>query len=333
MSTDAFRTAILTEMGCAPEQIEPGELVRFSTNGRRGDSAGWCKLFPDGLRGVFGDWRSGRVSSWCARDRRSMSPAERAAWAQQVEQARQERERLQRQQWAENGRRNARLLSACRPLVAGDPASLYLRRRLQAAPWPLPDCLRYHPGLDYWHEGQRLGTFPALVSAFTSAAGELLALHRIYLTRDGRKADVPTVKKMTGASGPLVGGCIRLAEPGEAGVIGIAEGLETALAASLASGLPVVSAYSAGALAGWIWPAGVRSLVIFGDADDAGREAAKRLQQRATAAAIRTNVMIPATEGADWLDVWAAREAVQIGHVFEGLHAFEPASLEGGRHE
>ena len=58
-------------------------------------------------------------------------------------------------------------------------------------------------------EGAEVGRFPAMVSAITSPAGELLALHRTYLTRDGRKAELPgPVKKVTAASGHLVGGCI-----------------------------------------------------------------------------------------------------------------------------
>lgn len=329
----AFRAAILSQLGHSPEHITAGKLMRFSTNGQRGDRAGWCKLFADGLGGVFGDWRSGRVSTWHVHDRRRLNMTERAAWHRQVEQARQEHDRLQRQEWVKNSERNARLWASCCPLQPGDPAMLYLRHRLQADPGLLPACLRLHPGLGYWHEGTHLGNFPALVSAFTSPTGELLALHRVYLSDGGGKADVPVVKKLTSVSGPLNGGCIRLARPAASGVIGIAEGLETALAASMASGLPVVSASSANALASWIWPSGVRSLVIFADADDAGRAAALRLQQRATAAAIRVSVMLPSTEGADWCDVWAERDALRVSQIFDGLHAFEPAQLEGSQHE
>ena len=46
----AFREAILAALGYAPEVIEPGKLHRFATSERRGDDAGWCKLFDD-LRG------------------------------------------------------------------------------------------------------------------------------------------------------------------------------------------------------------------------------------------------------------------------------------------
>ncbi len=138
-----------------------------------------------------------------------------------------------------------------------------------------------------------------------------MALHRTYLTADGRKADVPTVKKLTGAAGPLAGACIPLHMPAH-GVIGVAEGIETALAASQASAVPTVAAYCAGALAGYLWPAGVRRLVVFADADKAGREAAAALRARALAARLRCEVLTPTAEGADWCDVWAARDAVLI---------------------
>lgn len=340
MSTpsETFRAAVLAALSYAPDHIEPGKLHRFSTCTKASDRAGWCKLFDDERGGVYGCNRSGMRGAWSAKDQASMTPAERAAWNREKEKARREREEQQRQQWAENAQRNTRQWEACRDLVQGDPVTLYLKRRLLAPLWPAPAALRYHPALSYWHEvaeneWAEVGRFPAMVSAITSPAGELLALHRTYLTRDGRKAELPgPVKKVTAASGHLVGGCIRLGSPRD-GVIGIAEGVETALAASMASGLPVVAAYSAAALAGWIWPVGLQSLVIFGDADKAGREAADRLRQRAQAAALRVNVMTPATEGADWCDVWAARDESPVAHAFDRLHDFEPANLEGTRHD
>lgn len=302
-----FRAAVLAALGNAPEDITPGEFQRFSVNGKRADVSGWCKLFADGRGGVFGCLRQGISQTWAAHSHRFMSPGDRIEQAQQIAAAQRQREAHQRQQWAHNGERNARLWAACRPLVAGDPVTRYLTHRLQATPWPLPATLRHHPGLDYWHDGERLGTHPAMVAALTSPAGELLALHRTYLTPEGRKAEVPTVKKLSGAAGPVLGGGIALAEPTAAGLIGIAEGIETALAAGMASGLPVCAAYSAGALAAWCWPAGVRRLVVFADADPAGADAAQALRQRAQAQGLRADVLTPSTPGADWCDVWAAR--------------------------
>lgn len=299
-----FRSAILATLGHAPDDIETGTFQRFSTNGKRGDSSGWCRLFDDQQGGVFGCFRQAISDQWSAKDRTTMTRGERAAHARQIAQATQERDRLQCQQRAKNAQRNADLWAACRPLVAGDTVTRYLTARLNGELWPLPDALRFHPALPYWHEGQELGRFPAMVAALTSQGGDLLALHRTYLTPDGHKANVPTVKKITASGGPLVGGCIRLAQPHQ-GRIGIAEGIETALAASKVSGVPTVAAYSAGALAGWCWPNGTRSLVIFGDADKAGRDAAQTLSHRARSHGLGVQVLTPNDEGADWCDVVA----------------------------
>jgi putative DNA primase/helicase len=103
MSTDPindFRAAILAVLGHAPEAIEPGKLHRFATSDRRGDEAGWCKLFDDCRGGVFGDWRTGITETWSARPAASMTAAERAALARQVAAARAEREAEERQRHA-----------------------------------------------------------------------------------------------------------------------------------------------------------------------------------------------------------------------------------------
>ena len=304
-----FHSTMIATLGHAPDLIEPGRFHRFATSEKRGDSAGWCKLFDDMRGGVFGCYRQGISESWTAFDAARMSSVDRAAHARAVEAATRERAAAQRETWAANDERNARLWHECVPLTLGDPVVLYMRRR-GLNTWPLPASLRLHSALPYWNDGVKLGTFAAMVAPITGVDGRLLALHRTYLDDEGRKADVPTVKKLTGAAGPLSGASIRLHSP-QRGVIGVCEGIETALAASMASGIPTVAAYSAGALAAYSWPC-VQSLVIFADADRAGREAADTLRSRAMAARLRCDVVIPLTEGADWADVWAKRDTVAM---------------------
>ena len=303
---DNFRAAILAELGHAPEVIEPGRIQRFSTSGRASDKAGWCQLFEDGRAGVFGDFRSGMSSLWTAQRRELMTPAERADMARRLAQAKAQRDAQQRQQQADNAQRNAALRANTKVVTDADPVSLYLRRRGLAG--PVPECLRLHPHLTYWDGGDR-GAWPAMVAPLVAPDGRVLALHRTYLTADGCKAPVPTVKKLTGAAGPLAGACIPLHDA-QQGVIGIAEGIETAQAAHLASGLPTVAAYCAGNLAAYAWPAGVKRIVVFADADPAGAAAAQSLKARAVRAGLSVAVMTPSTPGADWCDVWAQRGAV-----------------------
>jgi phage/plasmid primase-like uncharacterized protein len=306
-----FRAALLACLRHAPEVIEPGRFHRFATSDRRSDTAGWCKLFDDLRGGVFGCYRQGISEAWSATDRATMTREQRAELARQVMAATAEREAQQRQQWADNAQRIAQVWAQCVPLVPGDACTPYLKRRGFGGVWPLPATLRLHRGLSYWHGGDKLGTFPAMVAPLVAPNGRTVALHRTYLTADGRKADVPTIKKLSGAAGPLAGACIPLHKP-VAGVLGIAEGIETALAGWCASGVPTVSAYCAGNLAAWRWPGGVQRLVIFADADKAGREAADTLRARALAAGLRAEVLTPTQPGADWCDVWAGRDAVLI---------------------
>ena len=304
----AFRAAILRELGAAPKLIEPGRIHRFSTSGRASDKAGWCQLFEDGRAGVFGDFRSDMSSVWTAHQRELMTTAERASMARQLAQAKAQREAQQRQQRADNAQRNAVLWANTKPVTDGDPVSLYLRRRGLAG--PVPEHLRLHPRLTYWDGGNR-GAWPAMIAPLIRPDGVVLALHRTYLTVEGNKAPVPTVKKLTGAAGPLAGACIPLHNP-QQGVIGIAEGVETAQAAHLASGLPTVASYCASNLAAYIWPTGVRRIVVFADADPAGAAAAQNLKARAMRAGLSVAVMTPTTPGADWCDVWTQRTAVVV---------------------
>ncbi len=307
---EAFHAAVLAALGHAPEVIEPGRLHRFATSDKRGDDAGWCKLFADLRGGVFGCYRAGISETWRAERERPMTREQRATLARHVAEATAERERHQRQQWTENAQRIARLWAQCVPLVPGDPVTLYLKQRGFAGVWPLPACLRLHRALPCWEGEERIGTFPAMVAPLVAPGGRVVALHRTYLTADGRKAGVPNARKLTATAGPLAGACIPLHKP-RGGVVGIAEGIETALAGALASGVPTVAAYSAGNLEAWNWPAGVGRLVIFGDNDAAGRKAADELRARASSAGLACEVLTPTEEGADWCDVWAARAAVE----------------------
>lgn len=303
-----FLDRVRVALGHAPELIEPGRIHRFSTSARASDKAGWCQLFEDGRTGVFGDFRSGMSSVWNAQRRELMTPAERSDMARRLTQAKAQRDAQQRQQQANNAQRNAALWANTMPVSDGDPVSLYLLRRGLAG--PVPKQLRLHPRLTYWDGGDR-GAWPAMIAPLIRPDGVVLALHRTYLAADGSKAPVPAVKKLTSAAGPLAGACIPLHDP-QHGVIGIAEGIETAQAAHLASGLPTVAAYCAGNLAAYTWPHGVRRIVVFADADPAGAAAAQSLKARVMRAGLSVAVMTPTTPGADWCDVWAERAAVAV---------------------
>ncbi|HTP64636.1 MAG TPA: AAA family ATPase [Geobacteraceae bacterium] len=66
--TEQFIDFIRENLGYAPASgdIVPGKMIRFATSDRKGDDAGWCKLFEDMEGGVFGCWRQGITETWQA---------------------------------------------------------------------------------------------------------------------------------------------------------------------------------------------------------------------------------------------------------------------------
>jgi putative DNA primase/helicase len=104
-----------------PEIIEPGKLNRFPTNGRASDDAGWCKLFPEGQGGVFGDFRSGLHETWQARREKPFTPAERTAFRQRCEAERRAREAEMARLHAKTASKALAIWKAATPARADHP--------------------------------------------------------------------------------------------------------------------------------------------------------------------------------------------------------------------
>jgi len=180
------------------------------------------------------------------------------------------------------------------PVRATDPAGVYLASRLGRM--PERTGLRFQPRCPY-PEGD---TWPAMLAMFVGVDGTPSGLHRTYLTEDGRKAPVVSVKL---SLGPLInGGAVRLSPI--APTLGIAEGIETALAVTAQFGVPCWAALNANRLAAWEPPAGVREVVIFADNDESftGQTAAFDLEARIRRK-VSVRIEIPMTEDRDWCDV------------------------------
>ena len=117
------------------------------------------------------------------------------------------------------------------------PLRSYLSRRGLSGVRLDGGVVRFHPALGYWQcndrdETELVARYPAMVALVTGADGAPVTVHRTYLIPDGHKAPVPDPKKLMGyPGGRLVGGAIRLFAPGP--TLGIAEGIETALAVHL----------------------------------------------------------------------------------------------------
>jgi putative DNA primase/helicase len=117
------------------------------------------------------------------------------------------------------------------------------------------------------------------------------------------------------ADGPRpAGGAVRLA-PVSDGVLGIAEGIETAYSASTIFGINVWSALDKHGLETWRPPADVVAVMIFADndADGGGLAAARALQARLP---VRSEIHmpdpIPGVKGTDWNDVWQQQRSKQL---------------------
>jgi putative DNA primase/helicase len=198
--------------------------------------------------------------------------------------------RALRQVWAES-----------RAVVHGDPVWLYLSRRLGLE--QVPAGLRLHPALKYIDEdGHDLGQFPAMLARLQYPDGTGASIHRTFITIDGDKANVPLPKKVMPGK-PLRTAAVRLS--GVETTLGIAEGIETALAASIRFGAPVWAATSAALLESWVPPASVERVLIAGDADASftGQAAAFSLARRLVRDGHSVEIQIPSEVGTDWADI------------------------------
>ena len=296
-------SAIRQLIGFVPNEIKPQGLTRFSTSSRPTNRDGWVRVLPDGIV-RFGCWRQGVSSWWRDGDRSHQQASKRDPQAEREALAKLERERVR------VGRVNASIWGLGNPLHVQSPVGQYLSNR------GLGDLVEYPPALKmtelpYFEDGLERGVFPVMLGAVTDLQGDLMALHRTYIGPDGKKAPVPQPKKLSRASGPVSGAAIKLNKPtiinGKL-VLGVAEGIETALACYLASGIPTWSCVSAGGIRSFEWPEGLQSLVVFADNDEngVGQASARDLASRAAAAGLEVRVLVPEIVGTDWLDAYLA---------------------------
>jgi putative DNA primase/helicase len=182
------------------------------------------------------------------------------------------------------------------PVRRGDPVDLWLRSRgvgLDLYPRTLRTTRLYNSG--GWH--------PAMVALVEGPDGRT-TIHRTFLTRDGRKASVPKPRML--APGPFPhGGAVRLMPAGS--ILGVAEGIESGLAAAVRFRVPTWSAICAGMLERFEPPFGIEKLIIFGDNDPngVGQRAAYTLAARLAGRQLVVAVRIP-DAFKDWNDALLA---------------------------
>lgn len=168
-----------------------------------------------------------------------------------------------------------------------------------------PSCLRFGSALRDGEGSVR----PAMVATVQAADGSNATLHRTFLRPDGlAKAEMERPRKLMPGSIPL-GAAVRLS-PHAGGPLGIAEGIETALAASLLYEIPVWAALNAHMLSKWVPPEGCNEVAIFADADAnyAGQAAAHVLANRLARGGAAVIVHVPPKISEDWNDVLLRKE-------------------------
>lgn len=176
------------------------------------------------------------------------------------------------------------------------------------------------PGEPAKNELVKVDSFPAILAAMRNAAGELIAVHRTWLSKDRTdKAPVLKAKKLS-ETPDASGASIRLFGAQGADTLGLTEGVETGLGVrQLSAGrywpelgkIPVWSCYSAGNIEAFVIPeflkATLKTLIIFADNDENGRghEAALKLKERLAVEwpELEVRIEMPEVVGCDWLDV------------------------------
>jgi putative DNA primase/helicase len=213
---EQFRAAIRNAGISPPEVVEAdGKLHRFSSNGKRGDDAGWYVFHADGVpAGAFGDWRSGISRIWRAEIGRRLSPQEEAAHRRRIEAMRRKREAEEAKRMAEARERAAAIWQSALPAANDHP--YLIRKRIRA------HCVRLHEG--------------ALVVPMRDATSKLWSLQ--FIGADGQKRFL---------KGGRVSGCyFAIGEP--KGTLCIAEGFATGASINETTGHAVAVAFTSGNL-------------------------------------------------------------------------------------
>lgn len=187
-----------------------------------------------------------------------------------------------------------RLWSGARP-IAGTPAERYLKRRALCGD---SAELRYHHRTP--HGPSPLTRFrPALIAAVRDDSG-VVAVHRTFL--DPRRDALAPIADPRCGLGRFGRGAVRLG--GIAPRIGLAEGIETALSASVLFGLPCWATLGTERFRLVALPPEVKELALFPDNDAGGRRA--EALAREAHADLPIEVHYPRRRGGDWNDVLRA---------------------------
>lgn len=193
--------------------IDDGQFHRFSSNGKRGDDAGWYVFHSDGIAaGAFGCWRLDITQAWCSKSPGTMTPAERELYRKRIESTKIQLEAETIRRHAEAAAKAQKLWAGAEPVDAEHP---YLVRK------------NVHP-----HGLRKIGD-------------DLL----LPITIDGQITSTQTIRpdgdKRFLVGGEVAGGHYLIGDTANTETLLIAEGFATAASLHEATGFPTVVALNA----------------------------------------------------------------------------------------
>jgi putative DNA primase/helicase len=173
------------------------------------------------------------------------------------------------------------------PMLDG-PVDLYLRGRgLNLPDFKFKNIRQYDGGM---------------IARVTDVNDSGVNIHRTFLIRNGENSVTRSEKKIMRGEIPK-GSAIRLSDVQK--VLGIAEGIETALSAWKLFGVPTWSLISTVGMVNWIPPEEVETVVVYADNDEnyAGQASAYGVANKlVTRYGKKVEIRIPPRKGWDWND-------------------------------
>jgi putative DNA primase/helicase len=162
--------------------------------------------------------------------------------------------------------------------VFGSPVERYLAGRGLILPEDAERWLGFVPALDYWQGDEAggrprwIGAWPAMVAAVQGPDGRFSALHQTWLAAiDDRVIKTPPARLAGGPARKVLGlwggGAIRI-DSVVGDELGLAEGIETALAVRQMTGRALWAVGAVGRFAAVAIPDTVRRVVLAGDGDE-----------------------------------------------------------------
>jgi putative DNA primase/helicase len=213
---EQFRDAIRAAGLIPPDLIEPGRFYRFPGEGKAGsNTAAWCKLFPDGKGGIYGDYSTGLSEDWQANHETPYTPEEREVFRRHVAAARVQAEATREALQNDAKAKSTAIWNETTPAPADHP--YLVTKGIKAS------------GARFYHD--------ALVIPMT-ISGEIHSLQFIgsmgekrFLTGGRKKGCYFSIGTMRGAT-----------------ALAICEGFATGASIHAATGYPVAVAFDAGNL-------------------------------------------------------------------------------------